>query len=786
MNRIRDESHSYYRTLLEDTFGTVMRLSQCCFTAPYPLSPYQRRTPFNQQRLNVLRLLKILLSVLIFGAIIASPVLVYFISAKVVYLYAIPMSIKIMYYIQTAVQVSSLCYVLFVYQFRTGIHQYYFDRICQVLEKFGRRDMDVGLRTVSRTVRMLILLSPLYIGLCVIQASIYARNWGYLSKFVTFMLADLISRTIILQYVTIMGTVLILLRQMNDTLESLLVPDSDVHAVPIRLTAADQHTIEKIRFLQLKLLRVVMRVNGGELGILLCMNIITCFIFTNISLLQLQTGIHRYYFDRICHVLEQFGHRDIDLGLRKVKRTVRMLMLLSLPHIGLSIIQSGLYSWNWSYLLKFVTFIIGNLIVWTVTWQYVTILGTVLILLRQMNDTLESLLVPASDVRAVSIRLAADDRRTIEKIRFLQLDLMRVVTKVNRGEFGILLGMAIIASFFYVSTTLLQIYQGMRKHAMPLDMILLELFNIVLKFFVYIILAYPNRLIQKQVMYYLESFFHVLTMLVALLQPHLAVAQFKAIIERLLQVWTQFGQTAVDVPLSAVALSSKRFLALYSIHGIVGTVIMLRILDYPFSLHVLGAYQLPYLAIMIDVLQYHACLSVIAGSIGCLNDSLERLTQRQSVASDRSAFMKHSQITYIQIHSATSDKAELHLNGNDHAEEIEQLSSLHLRLLSLAQDINGLYGELLLFVMAASFINTNVLLLEIYHNFANRTVPASSQVMLFLQAVVHFSFFVVIAKSNNFIQVQNERSILLLHEFKSSWNNGQNVVVCMPRICIKW
>ncbi|KFB45740.1 AGAP006874-PA-like protein [Anopheles sinensis] len=295
MDRIQNELHLYYRVLLTDTFRTVIKISQWFFTAPYPLYPYQHVTSIYQQRLYVLG--KILFSALVFGAITAAPVLLYFMQDKAIFIYSVPVFIKMMYFIQTTLNIAGMGYVVFVYQFRTSFHRFYFDRLLHVLEQFGRRDIDVGLHQVKRAVRIVMLLTPVQIGMVGLMLLLRISDWGQLPRFLTFVAAHILGRSTTWVYMTIMGTVAILLRQMNDTLESFIIPPSDAHEAlsaevpqPTRLTAVDRRMIEKIRLLQLELMRVVEKINGGEFGTLLIIYIVVTFIYINIELLQLYQG----------------------------------------------------------------------------------------------------------------------------------------------------------------------------------------------------------------------------------------------------------------------------------------------------------------------------------------------------------------------------------------------------------------------------------------------------------------------------------------------------------------
>ncbi|KFB45741.1 AGAP006874-PA-like protein [Anopheles sinensis] len=374
MNRMQNEAHLYYRTLLADTFGTVIKVSQWFLIVPYPLYPYQEVTSASQQRFCVLSFLKKLLSLLIVVAMVGALVQNLFFNAKAVYIYSVPTSIKIMYYIQTILQLSCMLYILFVFQFRTSFHRNYFDSIWHVLEQFGRRDIDVGLRKVKRTNRTIAFITAVQIVSNITTFVMYTTGWGQLVKIFRFLFVSLSGRANILVYMTMMSTVEVLLRQMNDTLESFLHPTPKTLSIqlkqPTHITTDDRRMIEKIRLLQLELMRVVASTNADR------------------------------------------------------------------ETLGIQLKQP--------------------------------------------------------------IRLTADDRRMIEKIRLLQLELMRVVAKTNAGEFGAILAVSFVSTFFHINTEFLQLYQGVRQNTISLTMIFLRLINCAFRFSAYIMIAYSNRMVQKQ------------------------------------------------------------------------------------------------------------------------------------------------------------------------------------------------------------------------------------------------------------------------------------------------
>uniref|UniRef100_A0A182N9H0 Gustatory receptor n=1 Tax=Anopheles dirus TaxID=7168 RepID=A0A182N9H0_9DIPT len=318
MYRTRTGKRTYFRALLANTFRTVIWLSQWCCTVPFPLDPYQRTTPyFRMKHYRVIQILRRLLSLVLFSVVAAAPFLLYFLFTKQIYVQRTPLSIKLMYYLQTAIQICTIGYVLLVYQFRASFHQFYFDRLAYVLEGFGRAGVSERLSALQTNIRRLLLVVPLHILLVLTAYVLQDRSWGVLPKVVLFLTAQLMAACFALLYATLLGTISILLRQMNDTLESILV-GSEQNGLPrtllathVRLTRDDQKTIEKLRLLQLRLLEIVLRTNGGEYGRLLIMILLATFIYLNTELLQLYQGVKAgaFAFDVIGTKLINSAHK---------------------------------------------------------------------------------------------------------------------------------------------------------------------------------------------------------------------------------------------------------------------------------------------------------------------------------------------------------------------------------------------------------------------------------------------------------------------------------------------
>ncbi|EAA45477.1 AGAP006876-PA [Anopheles gambiae str. PEST] len=302
MHRLTTEKCAYFRNLLVDTCRLAIRLSQWCCTAPYPLDPYQHIKPYQQSKsFQTINILRRLLAALLFGIALSVPFLLYFLKADHVNAFKIPLSIRLMFYLQALLQMGSLSYVLLVYQFRSSFHRFYFDRLVCVLEHFGRRDIDKSLSALQTNMCRLLIASLVFVTLVFSALVVRDHSWSNLLKVVIYLATQLMATSFTLQYLTVFGIVAVLLRQMNDTLELILygtvVYDEGTNGshsrlrTPVRFTRDDEQTIEKIRLLQLKLVQIVFHTNGGEYGLLLIVVLLTTFIFLNTELLQLYQGI---------------------------------------------------------------------------------------------------------------------------------------------------------------------------------------------------------------------------------------------------------------------------------------------------------------------------------------------------------------------------------------------------------------------------------------------------------------------------------------------------------------
>ncbi|XP_050074878.1 uncharacterized protein LOC126562411 [Anopheles maculipalpis] len=303
MHPLQVEKLAVFRALLADTLRMVICLSQWCCTAPYPLEPYQSISSKNRpNRFRIVQPLRRVFSALLFSVVLAVPFLLYYRYSGNVHVFKIPLSVKLMFYLQALLQTGSLGYVLLVYQFRTDFHDFYFDHLVSVLVNFGHPEVDKRLHTVQTNI-LRVLFVIIVLVILVLSAQLIRNNsWANLLKVVIFIITKLMATSVAMQYVTLFGIVSVLLGSMNDTLETMhngvgysdaSDPGSRSHyaLAPVRLTRDDEDTIEKIRLLQLHLLQIVLRTNGGEYGRLLIVILLTTFIFLNTELLQLYQGV---------------------------------------------------------------------------------------------------------------------------------------------------------------------------------------------------------------------------------------------------------------------------------------------------------------------------------------------------------------------------------------------------------------------------------------------------------------------------------------------------------------
>uniref|UniRef100_A0A182MR74 Gustatory receptor n=1 Tax=Anopheles culicifacies TaxID=139723 RepID=A0A182MR74_9DIPT len=792
--------------------------------------------------IGVYRLRRLLAGVL-YGIIFAAPFVLYYVDSGQIYVYSIPLSIKLMYYVQTAIQTVSMGYVLLVYQFRTSFHRFYFERLVCALEEFSRPDMDARLYALQANIRRTLPVIVLYIVLIVTAYILREQSWTVLPKIVIFLATQLMATSLTLLYVVIFGTVSILLHQMNDTLEGILrrkpiLDKSSANAslvpyTPISLTRDDERTVEKIRLLQLKLLQIVLRINGGEYGQLLIMNLLATFIFLNTELLQLYQGVkagafsfsiiaskllnsshkiamlfmfaypnrliqtqdpsksfqivrilrrllsavlfivviavplllyylyggtlhvfkiplsiklmfylqallqtgslgyillvyqfrasfHRFYFDRLVSVLVEFGRPDIGKCLYALQTNILRLLFAILLLVVLIISALVFRDRSWTNLLKVVIFLATQLMATSLTLHYMTLFGVVTVLLRQMNDTLELMLERPRTIPFASVRLTRDDEQTIEKIRLLQLQLLRIVLRTNGGEFGRLLIVMLLTIFLFLNTEMLQLYQGIKAAAFTFDVIGTKLTNSALKFAMLVMYAFSNRQIQQQNLRGLKLLF----------QLHNAgnSARCHDITNRFITQTTFFLQKAHEA---------------YGMLSIDMTLILSEIGTIPCVI----THAIPFIVSYLILMQYYSVLIHLSSILRKLNERLVPLMNMKPLGSP----------LLLQKHHVYNILGQSINFG--HLEQIEQLRLMHVRGLEIAGRLSGNFGMVIVLIVVAAFASVNIELLELYQSIKLGNLGKLYIVMKFLFAATKLSFYILIAYPNRLIQNEIEHYI---------------------------
>ncbi|XP_049293151.1 uncharacterized protein LOC125768891 isoform X3 [Anopheles funestus] len=275
-------------------------------------------------------------------------------------------------------------------------------------------------------------------------------------------------------------------------------------------------------------------------------------------------------------------------------------------------------------------------------------------------------------------------------------------------------------------------------------------------------------------MYHVDSWLRVLLVMIALVGPRLSGCYFRETIDTLVHVMQHYDHAGkIQDVLGANAITTNRLLLLYCCHSMVIAVTMWICTEQPISTLLLANYLAPYATITVYTLLYQTLLSSICSIVSCLNDTLLEVTLLDKKHSAR-PYEKHTTISYISLDNV---KQLVKHNLQVDVATIEKLSILHIALMHVVRDGNKQFGVLMLMILLSSFIQINMVLIELYHNISHPMLPEYSLWIYFLHALIHFTFFLTIAKSNHSIQQQNERTMLLLHEFKCSWSSEQNMVI---------
>ncbi|EAA45476.1 AGAP006877-PA [Anopheles gambiae str. PEST] len=350
-------------------------------------------------------------------------------------------------------------------------------------------------------------------------------------------------------------------------------------------------------------------------------------------------------------------------------------------------------------------------------------------------------------------------------------------------KFNLLLNIAQLAGFLPFPAYVLR-QDVERLHFRTLVLTCLNLTFAVLIFltsfvcYLAMYIYYPDLMYKEnlpavlQIMYHVENWLRVVMVLIALVGPRLSGRYFRETIDTLVHIMKLFDRaTKIESILTAISVITNRLLLLYGLHALIITVTVWISTEHPVSTLLNVSYLAPYVTIAVYILLYRALLASIAGIVGCLNDNLREITIQDRI-DPRRTYGKHTTISYIML-----QEGKERVTSPLDVATIVRLSTMHMALMRLARAANKHFGVLMLIIVLSTFIQINMLLLELYHNISHPVMPEYCLWVLFLHAIVHFTFFFVIATSNHAIQQENERTMLLLHEFKCSWSSEQNMTI---------
>uniref|UniRef100_A0A182PZ74 Gustatory receptor n=1 Tax=Anopheles epiroticus TaxID=199890 RepID=A0A182PZ74_9DIPT len=306
-------------------------------------------------------------------------------------------------------------------------------------------------------------------------------------------------------------------------------------------------------------------------------------------------------------------------------------------------------------------------------------------------------------------------------------------------------------------------------------------FCISLTCYLIMYIYYPDLMYKENlpavllIMYHVENWLRVVMVLIALVAPRLSGRFFRETLDTLVHVMKLFDHAGkIERVLGSNATVTNRLLLLYCCHALIITTVVWISTHHPISTLLNVCFLAPYMTTVLYILLYRTLLQSVAGFAGCLNDTLHAITLQDKFEPRRSTYGKHTTISYIKVHDGKQRESQ---SSRVDVATLEKLSMLHMALMRLARDTNKHFGLLILVIVLATFIFINMLLLELYHNIGSPVLPEYCLWVLLLHAFAHFTFFFVIAKSNHSIQQENERTMVLLHEFKCSWNSEQNMAV---------
>uniref|UniRef100_A0A182PZ76 Gustatory receptor n=1 Tax=Anopheles epiroticus TaxID=199890 RepID=A0A182PZ76_9DIPT len=291
----------------------------------------------------------------------------------------------------------------------------------------------------------------------------------------------------------------------------------------------------------------------------------------------------------------------------------------------------------------------------------------------------------------------------------------------------------------------------------------LLLISTVLICIVSLYIYYPHYMFEEDyppvlnIAYHLENWLKVLTVLVTVLYPQFSEAYYRKTVESLVQIMMHYDHAwRIENVLVSAATVSKRLLVVFLIDDLTIATGLYFIVEHTPWILINLCYIPPFIAIVNSVLHYYVLFATISGIISCLNDTLCGISVDE----------KNGQRSYGELETRRS-----HVNMM----AIDKLLNLHKALILLTWKTNAHYGMVLLIIMLYSFIQIGVILAELY-------LESSDLPLVFIwictaHATIYFMIFLIIACANYAVQKENERTLLLLHDFNCVWNRELNAAI---------
>ncbi|KFB45738.1 AGAP006877-PB-like protein [Anopheles sinensis] len=159
----------------------------------------------------------------------------------------------------------------------------------------------------------------------------------------------------------------------------------------------------------------------------------------------------------------------------------------------------------------------------------------------------------------------------------------------------------------------------------------------------------------------------------------------------------------------------------------------------------------PFIVSTLILLQYYSVFVHLASILRKLNERIEPLTGEKSTA-----YVLHGKD--YSLHALTM--------GETYFQLIEHLRLLHLQTMDIAGVLSENIALIIVLIVVATFASVNIELLELYQSIKYGTLSPFHIILKAFYAGTKFFFYVLIAYPNWLIQIENQRTIVMLYKIK--------------------